>query len=169
MKKIAIIIVMAVTALYTSNVSGQAKIGFISMSELIQAMPESKAADTTLQQYGKDLQDQINIMQQSVQTKAADFQKSSATWTDAMKEVKTRDLQSAQQNLTDFQQAANQKFSDKRDSLLKPIVDKARKAVADVAKEKGYSYVIDNSGDILLAKPDGDDLLSSVKGKLGLK
>ncbi|HUX83851.1 MAG TPA: OmpH family outer membrane protein [Chitinophagaceae bacterium] len=169
MKKIAIIIVMAMAALNSSNVSGQAKIGFISMSELIQAMPESKAADTALQQFGKDLQDQINIMQQSVQTKAADFQKNSATWTDAMKQVKTRDLQSAQQNLTDFQQAANQKFSDKRDSLLKPIVDKAKLAVAAVAKDKGYSYVIDNSGDILLAKPDGDDLLTSVKLKLGLK
>jgi outer membrane protein len=169
MKKIAIIAVMVMATLSSNQVFGQGKIGYVSMSELIQTMPESKVADTALQQYGKDLQDQINIMQQSVQTKAADFQKNSTTWTDAMKEVKTRDLQSAQQNLTDFQQSANQKFSDRRDELLKPIVAKAKKAVADVAKDKGYTYVFDNSGDILLAKPDGDDLLSTAKTKLGVK
>ncbi|HVB03558.1 MAG TPA: OmpH family outer membrane protein [Chitinophagaceae bacterium] len=168
MKKIVILSVMVLASFYGTRTFAQVKIGYISMSDLIQAMPQSKTADTALQEYGKNLQDQINIMQQSVQTEAADFQKNSATWSAAMKEVKTRDLQTAQQNLNDFQQSANQKFSDKRDSLLKPIVAAAKKVVSLVAKEKGYTYVIDNSGQILLAKPSTDDLLEAVKMKLGI-
>jgi outer membrane protein len=42
-------------------------------------------------------------------------------------------------------------------------------AIKNVAKEKGYSYVLDESTNSLLVAPPGDDLLAAVKAKLGIK
>ena len=48
-----------------------------------------------------------------------------------------------------------------------PIRDKAMGAVRDVAKENGYSYVLDYNA--VLVGPPGDDLIGLVKKKLGIK
>ena len=45
----------------------------------------------------------------------------------------------------------------------------AKKAIAEVAKERGYSYVIDASLGGLLYMPPADNLLNDVKKKLGIK
>jgi len=89
--------------------------------------------------------------------------------TDNMKDIKAREIQDAQKRIEDYRQAAEQKIDAKRAELLKPIYDKARKAIEDAAKEKGYTYVIDGSSGILLVSPAGDDLMPAVKAKLGIK
>jgi len=38
----------------------------------------------------------------------------------------------------------------KQNELMKPVQDRIFKAVQEVAKEEGYDYVFDKSGDILL-------------------
>ena len=50
---------------------------------------------------------------------------------------------------------------------LNPIIEKAKKAVEDVAASKGIVYVLDASmGKGLLVKK-GEDLFNAVKAKLG--
>jgi len=49
------------------------------------------------------------------------------------------------------------------------LFDKIRAAVAQVAKEKGYAYVINSAQTDLIVSPPGDDLLADVKAKLGIK
>ena len=41
-----------------------------------------------------------------------------------------------------------------------------QKAIEQVAKEKGYNYVMDDQA--LLVKPEADDISASVKVKLGI-
>ena len=89
--------------------------------------------------------------------------------TDNIKEIKGREIQDAQKRIQDYREAAEQKVQAKQSELLKPIYDKARKAIEDVAKEKGYGYVIDSSAGMLLVSPAADDILAPVKAKLGIK
>jgi outer membrane protein len=51
---------------------------------------------------------------------------------------------------------------------LKPIIDKAKKAIEDVAKENGYTYIFDSSVGVLLYYENSDDIMTLVKKKLGL-
>jgi outer membrane protein len=56
--------------------------------------------------------------------------------------------------------------------MLKPIIDKAKKAVEDVGKEKGLIYVFDVSGElgtILYHSNESVDVLPLAKAKLGIK
>ena len=51
-------------------------------------------------------------------------------------------------------------------SILQPILDKAKTAIEAVAKEGGYTYVLEAS---TLIVSNGPDLLPQVKTKLGIK
>jgi outer membrane protein len=56
----------------------------------------------------------------------------------------------------------------KEADLLKPIIEKAKTAIAQVAKESGYSYIFDSSIAAFLYKPETDNVIASVKKKLGI-
>ena len=56
----------------------------------------------------------------------------------------------------------------KQNELLEPMVNKAKKAVEDVAKELGYKNVIDSSVGVLLYSDPADDIMAQVKKKMGI-
>lgn len=169
MKKLAIIASVLVAGLCSTNFSyaQQIKIGYIDSQELIPLMPEAKKADTALQKYQKDLGEQIQVMVQEFQTKSKDFNDKVNSMSDAVKEVKARELQDLQNRIQETQQGAEQRLQAKQAELLKPIYAKAEKAIKEVAKEKGYTHVF-NAGAFIVV-PDGDNLLPAVKAKLGIK
>ena len=90
------------------------------------------------------------------------------TLPDAIKEVKQKELQDMQGRIQEFQQSAQENIRKRESELLKPIIEKAKTAIAAVAKEGAYSYVFDSSAAGFLYKPDGDNMLAKVKTKLGI-
>ncbi len=131
-------------------------------------MPERAKADTILQKYAKNFSDEIETMQKDLQGKIQTYQSSEKTMTDAMKEVKAKEIQDLQARIEAVQQSAQDKVSQKKQELYTPILDKADKAIKEVAKEKNYDYIFDASQGILYAK-DGDNIMPFVKAKLGIK
>jgi outer membrane protein len=89
--------------------------------------------------------------------------------TDAVRTAKESELADLQKRFQDYQNTAQQQVEAKRNELGKPIIEKVRAAAAQVAKEKGYTYVINSSQTDLIVSPPGDDLMAGVKAKLGLK
>lgn len=169
MKKYVIIAFVAVSGLFSVNAMAQAKVAHINAQALIEAMPEAKSAQTTLDAFAKELEKDGKALVDEYTRKMKEFDEKAASMTENMKEIKGREIQSAQKNIQDYQANAEQKIDAKRQEVLKPIYDKARKTIEDVAKEKGYGYVIDSSAGILLVSPAGDDLMPAVKTKLGIK
>ncbi|HVS93198.1 MAG TPA: OmpH family outer membrane protein [Mucilaginibacter sp.] len=165
--KIALVAVCMVTA--GSIAKAQTKVGYIDMNQLVELMPEAKAAMTTLQAYNKQFIDQLTSMNTELQTKGKAYQDQRSTMTDAIRTSKETELADLQKRIQDYQNTAQQQVDAKKNELVKPIMDKARGAVSQVAKEKGYAYVIDSSTTQLLVSPPGDDLMAEVKAKLGLK
>jgi outer membrane protein len=89
--------------------------------------------------------------------------------TDALRTQTETELQDLQKRIQDYQQSASQKVQEKYNELSKPLIEKARGAVNTVAKEKGYTYVIDTAQVDLIVSPPTDNLMDAVKAKLGLK
>jgi outer membrane protein len=169
MKKYVIIAFVSVLGLLSVNAMAQSKVGHINAQALIEAMPEAQTAQKSLQQYAEELDKDGKGLIEEYQKKLKDFDDNAAKMTENMKEIKAKEIQNAQKNIQDYQEAAQQKIEAKRQEILKPIYDKARKAIEDVAKEKGYGYVLDSSVGVLLVSPAGDDLSAAVKTKLGIK
>lgn len=154
----------------TASFAQQAqKLAYIDSKALLGDMPEIKKANTDIEAFAKQYRDQMEAMEKEGQKKVQEYQAGEKTMTDAVKTVKQKELQDLQNRIQSFQQTAEEKVGAKQQELYKPVLDKANKAINDVAKEKGYSYVFDLSNGTLLYANESDNILPLVKAKLGIK
>jgi outer membrane protein len=167
MKKITLL--AALFGTFISASYAQNKFGYINSRELLEVMPEVKKADSSLQIYAKSFQDQLESMSKEYETKVKDFQANEKTMNEAVKEVKVKEVQQLQERMEALQQSAQEKTAKRREEMYKPILEKADKAIKDVAKENKYDYIFDAAGGAILYAKDSDNVLSLVKTKLGIK
>jgi outer membrane protein len=149
-----------------------AKFGHIDLQALIQLMPERAVAETNYNKQVKELEDQLATMQKELEGKYKEFVAKRDSLSEIVQNAKSADIQDLQQRIQNFQQVAQQQLSQKQTEMLKPIFEKAQKAVADVAKEKGLIYVFDVSGEmgtVLYHSNESIDIMPLAKGKLGIK
>jgi outer membrane protein len=162
-----------IVALFVSvaNVSAQnLKFGHINSQELMMAMPERDSAEAKLKRYGKQLQDQIETLQVEFNNKYQDYLKKKATFTDAIREMKEKELSDLQTRSQEFEQTAQQDYQRQQSETMKPIVDKANATIQKVAKANGFIYVFDTStGAITYFSDQSIDILPLVKKELGIK
>lgn len=173
MKKLFKVALVALAVLFAGNLAqAQTKIGYISFNELVRSLPEFKTVQTQLSVYQQQFEDQNRSMIDAYQAelKKANDAAAAKTMTDAQLTAEQATLQDMQKRIQQFQSDAQQKVEAKSNELSKPLVDKAKAAVTDVAKEKGYTYVFDSSqGVALIVLPEADDLMPACKLKLGIK
>ncbi|HKP31723.1 MAG TPA: OmpH family outer membrane protein [Chitinophagaceae bacterium] len=169
MKKVFTIVLLAAGLMLAANsVNAQQKFGFISVQELVVAMPEYRKADTSLAEYQNALNLQYSEMVQEFNEKDSLLSSKDTTkYTKAQLEVKRRDLGQLYIKLQGWNQQAQQLYQAKEEETMKPILDKAKKAISDVAKENNYVYIFPKEQ--LLVSPPADDIIALVKKKLGLK
>jgi outer membrane protein len=170
MKKLLKVALVAVCIVFAGNIAkAQTKIAYIAIDQVVDQMPETKVAIASITAYNKQFIDQLTTMNNELQSKSQAYQAQRATMTDAVRGAKEAELGDLQKRLQDYNTTAQQKVQEKQSELGKPIIEKVRAAVAQVAKEKGYAYVINSSQTDLIVTPPGDDLMAEVKAKLGLK
>ncbi len=169
MKKIVTIVVVVMGLVMAgTQTKAQGKIAYISLQELIPAMPEYKKADTALNDYQSALAQNFEDMKREYMEKDSLLNsKDSLKYTKAQLELKKREISDMVVKLQGWQQQAQQLYQQKQQDLIQPIQKKAIEAVQTVAKENGYAYVL--TKEALLSSPPADDLLPLVKKKLGIK
>lgn len=166
-KTLKLAFVALVAMLIGTNIHAQ-KIGHIRLDSLINSMPESKDARQKGTEYYNKLEEQVKIMSGELQSKYEDYQKQAAAMSDLIKQTKEKELQDLQKRIQDFQAQAQTDLQKKNDELSKPIYEKANKAIAAVAKENGYKYILDSSiGSVVYSDP-ADDVMALVMKKLGI-
>ena len=169
MKKHLIVLMTALIALGGNAFAQKTlKLGHINSNDLMQIMPGKDSAQAVLQKEMTELEDQLKAMQGELEKKYNEYQEKQAGWSDLIKESQQKQIQDLSARIEEFQQTGQKKLQERQTELLKPIVDRAKQAINDVAKENGYSYVFDSGTGALLYQPDSDDLMPLVKKKLGL-
>ena len=170
MKKLAIALLIGIAsfASFDSQAQTKNKFGHIDSQSLLEMMPEKDAADKQLEEFGKSLQSQLQKMMGEREAKVSDYLANEATMSELIAETMAEEIQMLDQRIQKFQQDAQQSLAKKEAELYQPILDKARKAIEDVAQENGYTYIFDRSAGSLLYQPESDDILNLVKTKLGI-
>jgi outer membrane protein len=153
-----------------SNLFSQ-KIGHINSNELLMAMPERAQIETEIQNHAKQLESQLLAMQRELETKYQDFQAKEKLMSESIREDKIKELTSLETRLNDFQESAQNDLQKKEKALTEPLIAKAKNAIETVAKENGYTYIIDSGiGFILyIDKTTASDIMPLVKKQLGLE
>ena len=145
------------------------KFGHITAELLLQEMPEYDSAQVKLQDLNKSYELEIERIQVEINKKIEEFQQTEASMSQLIKEAKASEIQEMQQRLQNFAQTAQQDLQQQQMEFLQPVMDKARKAIDEVAKEHGLLYVFDMSqGNPVYASEESLDMLPLVKTKMGL-
>jgi outer membrane protein len=170
MKKIIGSIVVSVFSACMLVAQSNLKIGHINTQELLQAMPETDSAQLKLEKMQKELQSQLEVMQVELNNKYQDYLSKRDSYSELVRQTKEDELQNIQQRIQQFAQNADQDLQKKRSELFRPILDKANKAIEEVARENGFTYILDLSSGVVLFHSDSSlDILPLVKAKLKLK
>ena len=161
---LAVALVMGSTSLFAQ------KFGRINTQEIIMAMPETKTMQENMETYAKELQDNIETMNVEFNTKLQDFQKNYNTFSDAIKEMKEKELQDMQNRTREFQERAQQDYQKKQNELLGPIIEKAKAAIDKVSAANAYTVVFDTSTGSLAYFDEATltDIAPQVKKELGI-
>ena len=170
MKKTLLLLVVALMACSTTMFAQKpVKLGHINSSDLMQIMPGKDSAQAVFQREMEALDTQLKAMQEELQKKYNDYMEKQSQMSDLIRQTKEQEIRDLGTRIESYQQNAQTKLQEKEKELLHPIIDRAKQAIADVAKENGYTYVFDTSVGALLYQQDSDDIFPLVKKKLGLK
>jgi outer membrane protein len=169
MKNLKAFIVVA-GLLVSGSSFAQTKIAYIRIDDIVGVMPELSRdkinIDTVGQQYVKDsIMPRLTYVQGEYQRKLQEY--SDTTKSKGLRDEILKDLQNYKDELDGADNLIQQVQQYHQQELLKPYYAKAKKAIEQVAKEKGYTHVL--SSDIFLVAPEADDISLAVLAKLGIK
>jgi len=149
-----------------NSTNAQNKIGYISLQDLMAAMPEYKTAANDLQDYQKALIQQGNDNQQEFFRRDSIYKTDSVKWSPSMRDLKKKELNELYMKWANFSQEARELLNKREQELLAPIQQKAVQTSQTVAKENGYAYILPKEQ--LISFPTSDDILPLVFKKLNI-
>lgn len=148
------------------------KIGYADWDYIFSQMPEFKQVDTDLKAHSAQLQSQIEAKNKEFEAKYRAWQNLPANTADAVRADKQRELEDMNASIQKFQQDAQASYQKKQNDLMEPVFSKVGKAIEAVAKEQGYTFIINpqmlQGGDILLYSDPQYDISDLVLKKLGV-
>ncbi|MCW3086322.1 MAG: outer membrane protein [Bacteroidetes bacterium] len=163
--KLTLVSAVVVLCSFTANAQ---KIAHINLDSLISIMPETKVATQAVQDYAKQLEQQVTAMQTELQSKYETYQATSKDMPELVRASKEKELNDLNQRIQDFQQQAQADYQKKSAELSKPVYEKAKKAIDQIAKENGYKYVLDTSTGVVIYNEPADDIFNLAVKKLGI-
>lgn len=151
----------------TSFMNAQSKVAHINTQELIESMPEMKSAKAELEKLAKTYEQDIQTMASELQNKVKQYDAEASTKTQEENQKRVEEVGGMEQSIRQYQGQAQQDLAKKESELLKPIYEKAKKAIEAVASAQGFDYVLDSMSGQGVLFAAGKDLLPDVKKHLG--
>jgi outer membrane protein len=150
----------------TMTLNAQSKIAHIDTQAFIESMPSYQDAMKQLQQVEDTYRAEIEELYKEAQKKNERFEAEAPTKTDEENEARRNELAQMQNSIMEYNQTASRDIQKKRQELMTPVLEKARNIIQEVARSKGFEYVLDSTvgSGVLLA--DGYDLLDDAKAAL---
>jgi len=172
MKKLIGLLVLMMIFSFGRNATAQEyKFGHINSDELFSAMPERDTILAKMQELQTELQNELEIMQVDYNNKLNNYTENVENLSEIVRQTKEEELMSMRQRISNFQQTADQQLQQQQMQLMQPVIEKAEKAIEDVARENNFTYIFDLSrGPIIyFDKEQSINILEMVKTKLGIQ
>ena len=119
MKKTIFLTLMIVSVFAVRSFAQTLKFGHIDSGALIQMLPQTKQADSTLKKYAESLDSQLKGMTAEYQNKLQSYQSKADSLPDAIRSDKEKELSTLGQRIQDFQQNAQEAIQKKKEETYK--------------------------------------------------
>jgi outer membrane protein len=170
MKKLVSVFVILFAMFIASDSFAQpkAKFGHLDFAKLYGLMPELDSVKGVFDTYNKSIQEQYAAMQSELENKFMDYQANASGMSEIIRSTKEAEINDLKERMDAFEKKATDDLQAKEAELTQPVIERARNAVKDIAKENGYTYVFNSSEGLLLYAEPSDDIIELVKSKLGI-
>lgn len=174
MKKLVFVFAFAlITAASMAQTTAALKVGYADVEYIFSKMPEAKQIQSDLEGLQAQLKKQYDNKYTEFQTKLKTYQDNinNPNIPDAVKQNSARELEQLQANLQKLQEDSQNDLQKRNATLLGPVQEKVGKAIEDVAKENGFSLILNNqiNGlDVILFGDEKLDVSDMVLKKMGV-
>ncbi len=122
------------------------KVGFVDTDNVIAQLPDSKGIQEKMKKLQEGAESEMQKMAKGLQDAFEEYERKKSTMTEDAKKKKEEELLEKRQQLEEFRYQKQSELQKKTAELLKPIEEKVMKAVEKVAKQYGYSIVLNKGG-----------------------
>jgi len=171
MRKLVLLLVLGLGTFISQAQTASVKVGYADVDYIFSQLPEAKAIDAELKSTQTQLKNQIDTKYQDFQKKLADYQANLNTMLEAVRANTERELQQMQQNIEKLQADAQTTIQTKQTQLMDPVYKKVGKGIEEVAKENGFTFILNQQIgglDVILYGDDKMDISDLVLKKLGV-
>lgn len=161
------ILTLALFVVFSASSFAQ-KVAHINTNTLVEMMPERAQAEKELTNMTIELESLLTEMLQKYNDLYNSIVQNEDNWSPIIVKMKQDELKRMEQTIQEAKVMAEEEMVSKEMELVQPILEKAKNAIAEVAKEEGYDYVLDSSVGNILVSPDDKDILNLVIKKLGI-
>lgn len=168
MRKLKSLLIVAFLALGMTGVANAQKVGHVNLERVIANMPETRTLQAEIEKISKTYSDDIAGMEKKLEAKYKKYSAEQGSQTQEVNAQRAKEVQDENTRINQAKQAAVQDIQQKQQTKLIPILEKADKAIKEIAKSKGLLYVLDSSVGKGVLVADGVDIYNDLKAKLGL-
>lgn len=167
-----LLLLLAGLALGPGAAQAQQNIGYIDSEYLLERTPEYETIQQEVDQLAEQWRAELEEKQQQVQALREEYQARELLYTEEEQAQKLQEIrqaeQEAQQLRTRYFGPEGQLFAQQRE-LMRPLQERILEAVETVARQEGYDYVFDKSGEFLfMYANEQHNLNDQVLSELGI-
>ena len=149
------------------------KIGYANVEMIMLSMPDVKQIESNLRTFQSKIEQQLQTKQAYAEGKLGEYQqkKEGNTFKAGEEDSLKRELIKLDEEIKAFASEQQRVLGKKEGELLKPLQDKVKKAIDEVAKEENYTHVFNSyvsQTSVLITAPPDDDLTPKVLKKLNV-
>ncbi len=163
-------LVLALTAMvagYGTSVSSalaaeETKIATVDMQKALQTVDAGKKAKAQFEKELGAIKKQVDGEEAAINKMGEEFKKQSLVMNDEARSKKQAELQERIMKYQESRGRQQMELAKKEKELTAPILTKLRVVIADIAKSKGYSVVLEKNENTVLFSQEKDDLTNDV-------
>lgn len=167
---LVLVFVLAVPTLLSAQQGGQ-KIGFINSRAVLLATPGYAQAESTYNRELAGFRSEVERLQGSLDSMAADFEQKSVMLSATAKTAKRKDIDDRRVKLEQRAQELRDKAAQREQELIAPIHGRVNEAIEGIRADGGYALIFDvSANDGLIVTADKSlDLTQKVIDKIKAK
>ncbi len=158
MKKFIAIAILLMMAFSTHAIASNLKIGYANLQRALNESESGKRAKISLKAEAEKYQKEITAKEDKLKTLKAEIDKKISVWNKETKETKVRAFQAGLKGLQQVTQKYDTALKKSKAQSEATIINDLREIVKNIAKKKGYTFVLESSAGAILYAPENNNI-----------
>ena len=150
---------MSVTSVLAAD---EVKVGTVDMQKALQTVETGKKAKAQLEKEFNAKKQQLQTEEAALRKATEEFKKQSLVMSDEARAKKQAELQERIMKFQEQTAKSQMEIQQKERDLTQPLVSKLRTVIAELAKKKNYTVVLEKNENNVLFSQEKDDLTNDV-------